>query len=239
MIRSIILDGREIRYDFQRKRVKNINLRIKPDMSIYVSAPARTSLAEVESFMRLKRDFILGALDKFAARGVLPEPPQYENGDILRLLGRDYPLIVAESGRNSVSFDGNGMMLFVKDTADLELKRKTLDKWLKIQCREVIEESCGRIYPALEARGVKFPEIRIRTMKSKWGSCMPQKGVLTFNTNLIAAPRECVDYVVAHEFNHFLHPDHSAAFYADLAKLMPEWKILRQETNKHLIIRKG
>ena len=239
MIRSIILGDREIIYDFQRKRVKNINLRIKPDMSVYVSAPARVSIAEVESFMRLKSDFILTALDKFEAKGASNELPQYENGDLVRILGRDYPLTVAESGRNSASFDGNALILCVKDPADLELKRKTLDKWLKIKCREVIEESCKRIYPAFEARGVKYPEIRIRTMKSKWGSCMPQKGVLTINTNLIAAPRECVDYVVAHEFNHFLHPDHSAAFYADLAMVIPRWKQLRKETNNNRIIRKG
>ena len=240
MIRSIVLKGREIPYDFQRKRVKNINLRIKPDMSIYVSASARVSLAEVEAFLRMKEDIILRTLDRFAKNGATTEPPQYETGDIVRILGTDYPLRVIQDGRNSVCMADGEIRLSIKDISDLELKRKTLDKWLKLQCRETVEESCRRLYPAFEKRGVKYPsEIRIRTMKSKWGSCMPLKGVLTFNTHLVAAPRECVDYVVAHELNHFLHPDHSAAFYAELAEVIPHWKRLRKETNEQLIIRKS
>lgn len=239
MTRSIILGGREVKYELQRKNVKNINLRIKPDMSIYVSASNRVSIAELERFMREKSEFILKALDKFSARGATPQPPQYETGDVVRLLGTDYPLTVLRGKQDTVSFDGSSVFLCVKDTADLELKQKTLDKWLKEKCRVVIDESCRRIYPAFQKRGVKYPsEIRVRTMKSKWGSCMPQRGVLTFNTNLLAAPQECVDYVVAHEFTHFLHPDHSAAFYAELARVIPDWKRLKKETNNHLIIRK-
>lgn len=238
MTRSIVLEGREIKYELLRKKVKRINLHVKSDGSVWVSASNRVTVAEIERFMVKNADFFLRALDKFAARGV-SEPPQYETGDAVRLLGKDYELTVCEGGKNSVCVLEGRILLTVKDADDYEMKRKCLDDWLKMQCRKVIDESCGRLYPAFEKRGVKPPkEIRIRTMKSKWGSCMPQKGVLTFNTNLIAAPQECVDYVVAHEFNHFLHPDHSPAFYASLAEVIPDWKRLRKETNEHPVIRK-
>ncbi len=239
MTHTVLLKGREVRYELQRKRVKNINLRIKPDMSVYVSASPYITVAEIERFMREKEDLILRALDRFSESGAERETPQYENGDIVQLLGTDYPLRVEEGGKNAVLFDGKTAVLRVKNAADLELKRKTLDKWLRESCRETVEESCRRLYPVFEKQGVPWPEIRIRTMKSKWGSCMPQKKVLTFNTNLIAAPQECVDYVVAHEFTHFLHPDHSEKFYASLAETVPDWKRLRMETNRHLVVRKA
>ncbi len=239
MTRTVLLKGREVRYEFQRKRVKNINLRIKPDMSVHVSASPYVTVAELEHFMRQKEDLILRALDRFSESGAEQEAPQYENGDIVQLLGKDYPLRIEKSGKNAVLFDGESVVLCVKDTADLELKRKTLDKWLRERCSEVVDESCKRLYPVFEKHGVPWPEIRIRTMKSKWGSCMPQKRVLTFNTNLIAAPQECIDYVVAHEFTHFLHPDHSERFYASLAETVPDWKRLRRETNRYHVVRKA
>ncbi|MDO4815002.1 MAG: SprT family zinc-dependent metalloprotease [Bacillota bacterium] len=238
MIRSILLKNRLVTYELQRKRVKNLNLRIKSDMSIHVSASSRVSVAEIEAFMRRKEDYILRALDKFAEKGANQKTPLYESGELVRILGKDYVLSVKESGKNEVLAGENELVLCVKNVADLELKRRTLDKWLKVKCREAVEESCGRIYPAFAAQGIKMPEIRIRTMKSRWGSCMPQKGVLTFNTNLAAAPTECVDYVVAHEFTHFLHPDHSPRFYESLGRVMPDWKHLKKETNLHPIIRK-
>ena len=38
MIHSILLGGKEIQYNLERKKVKNINLRIKPDNSVWISA---------------------------------------------------------------------------------------------------------------------------------------------------------------------------------------------------------
>ena len=65
MKRYIDLGKRTIEYTLEYKRVKNINLRIKSDASVYVSASKRVSIAEIERFMRSKAEFILRALDKF------------------------------------------------------------------------------------------------------------------------------------------------------------------------------
>lgn len=64
MIREIELNNRTVKYDLQYKRVKNINLRIKPDGSISVSAHKRISQTIIDDFLISKSDFILRALDK-------------------------------------------------------------------------------------------------------------------------------------------------------------------------------
>ena len=71
--------------------------------------------------------------------------------------------------------------------------------------------------------------IRIHPMKTRWGSCNFQKGTLNFNLYLIDQPRECIEYVVMHEFAHFLCPDHSHAFHALMTTLMPDWKERREK----------
>ena len=66
--------------------------------------------------------------------------------------------------------------------------------------------------------------IKIHPMKSRWGSCNYIKGTLNFNLFLLDQPVECIEYVVMHEFAHFVQPDHSSAFHALMTALMPDWK---------------
>ena len=94
---------------------------------------------------------------------------------------------------------------------------------------KTILEISENVYPYFERRGVKYPEIKFRSMISRWGSCIPGKGILTFNTRLMYAPPECVRYVVLHEFTHFLEANHSHRFYEELAKTCPEWKNCRKK----------
>ena len=88
---------------------------------------------------------------------------------------------------------------------------------------------CEKVYPEFEKRGVKFPEIRFRKMISQWGNCYPKKNRLTFSTNLMYAPSECVEYVVCHEFTHFLVPNHSKEFYEELSAVCSDWKVRRNK----------
>ena len=61
-------------------------------------------------------------------------------------------------------------------------------------------------------------------MRSRWGSCIPSKKILTFNVHLMEYPMPAAEYVVAHEFTHFLQANHSARFYEELARYMPDYK---------------
>lgn len=100
---------------------------------------------------------------------------------------------------------------------------------------DIILNLCKDIYPYFEKLGVKYPQIKFRTMVSQWGNCHFKKGILTFNKNLVCAPIECIEYVVAHEFTHFLQPDHSKKFYSELSKIMPDWKVHREFLKKIII----
>lgn len=95
-----------------------------------------------------------------------------------------------------------------------------------------IMELCKTVYPIFRDYCKEFPKVRFRKMVSRWGVCKPLGNTLTFNTNLMFAPYECVRYVVLHEFVHFVHPDHSAKFYAELEKYCPEWRECRKKLSE-------
>ena len=94
--------------------------------------------------------------------------------------------------------------------------------------KEIIISLCNKYYSYFEKFGVKYPLIKFRKMVSQWGNCRSKQGILTFNLNLIYAPVECIEYIIAHEFTHFLQPNHSKSFYAELSKIMPDWKEKRK-----------
>lgn len=225
MTKIINLNGCEICYNLERKNVKNINLRIKADQSIYLSANLYVSDDIIEEFLRSKADYILRALDHYAdIAKYAPKPKQYIDGESFRILGHDRRLRVVQGKRNIVESDESYITLTVRDVSNPELKKKTMDKWIKNYCKDVLFAVCENVYPKFQKYGVAFPELRFRNMVSRWGSCQPKRKILTFNIALIESPISCIEYVVTHEFTHFMHPNHSKEFYGQLAMFMPDWQ---------------
>lgn len=97
------------------------------------------------------------------------------------------------------------------------------------EIRKVVTQLCEKAFVYFKLRGIKYPEIRFRKMVSQWGNCRSREGILTFNTNLMYTPIECVEYVVLHEFTHFLQANHSKLFYEELEKVCPHWKECRKK----------
>ena len=67
----------------------------------------------------------------------------------------------------------------------------------------------------------------LRSMTSRWGVCHMAKRQITFALQLYTMPEAAQIYVVVHEYCHFLQPNHSPAFWAEVAKLLPDWKARR------------
>ncbi len=226
MLRAVgTIDNQEISYTLIRKPVKNINLRIKADLSVSVSANNQISEKQVDAFVISKSEFILKALNKFKVAYVpMAELKKYVSGESFCVLGNDIRLKVIKSNANKVFFDGVYLMLETKNINSISQKEKQILMWYKEQREQIFTEIARNTHKDFVKHNIEFPKIRQREMKSRWGSCMPKKGVITLNTKLFEMPRNCVEYVIMHEFCHFLMPNHSKAFYTLLGTMMPDWK---------------
>lgn len=86
----------------------------------------------------------------------------------------------------------------------------------------------AQVYPAFaQVLGGRMPVIKVRDMTSRWGVCVPAKRQITFALRLYDMPPAAQIYVVVHEYCHFLVPNHSPAFWAEVEKLLPDWKARR------------
>lgn len=230
----ITLGERLIEYELERKEVKNINLRIRSDSSVYVSANPKISLETIEKFLVSKSAYILNALDKYAELAKYAiEDHDYLTGECLRYLGRELRLKVIQ-GKNNVSTDGVYLYLTIQDATNTAAKEKLIIKWYDAQCRDLFPKLIENIYPTFRKYNVPMPKLILRDMTSRWGSCQVKRGTITLNKRLIETPRECIEYVILHELTHFIQPDHSQKFYVLLGTFMPNWKERKATLEKYM-----
>jgi predicted metal-dependent hydrolase len=218
MIREIVLCGQRVNYTLQYKDVKNINLRVRKGGEVFVSTSKRVGSDKIDAFLRSKEKWIISAIEKMKSK----EDKTDASGVLL--FGERIPLTVREGSKNTLSFDENGIHLVLKDVTDKEGREKLLRAFYKREAERVIFPICKTAYKTFSIKNLAFPEIKYRYMKTRWGSCHTKKGILTFNTALAKAPLPAIEYVVFHEFTHFLHPDHSRAFYETLSRFVPDYK---------------
>lgn len=237
MEKTIELCGRIVVYELKRKKVKNINLRIRPEGSVYVSAGQGVPLRRIEEFMRSKDRFICAALERFAQeRREICQMEEYVAGEPVWVAGELLKLQIEAGPVSGGRRMGDALVLTVRGADDPESRRQAYERWQRQYCEERMTKICRIIYPRFRPYGVTFPALCFRRMRSCWGSCMPQKGKVTFNTALSGVPDACAEYVAVHEFTHFLQPDHSKNFYRLMDIFLPDWaekkKVLSQWTGK-------
>ena len=150
------------------------------------------------------------------------------------LLGKSLRLKVEEDKEESVYTDGVYIFLKVKNKDNFRRKEIMMSRWLKQYQMMVFKELLQEKYMLFQKYKLPYPVLKIRYMTSRWGSCQPKKGVITLNSKLIEAPRNCIEYVVLHEFVHFIYPNHSRQFWDVVAMMMPDWKERKKELEKIL-----
>lgn len=232
---SIVLGVETISYTLERKKVKNINMRMCSGTGLAVSAPHNVPLEKIEDILRQHEKRILTVLHEFAHAAqdsIQQYPDTYVTGETVLYLGKTYVLEVMRGTRECVQLQGDRLLLLVRDPSDEKHRKKVFDTWWNTTCEKAVRNLCRAVYPVFAAHEVQFPEIRFRAMIAQWGNCRPRRGVLTFNTRLLAAPVRCMEYVVIHEFTHFLYPNHSKQFYQFIEAELPDWRQLQDTLQK-------
>lgn len=103
-------------------------------------------------------------------------------------------------------------------------KDPSLEKLYREKARKRITE---RVSYFAEKMGVTYTSIRIGSARTRWGSCSARGG-LNFQWKLILMPPEILDYVVVHELAHRIEMNHSPRFWAQVEKILPDYRQRRQ-----------
>lgn len=210
----------------KRKKVKNVNLHVKPDMTIEVTANERVPIEFITDFVKSKGSWILKHVGNFKdVQSIKQSEREYVSGESFKYLGKQYRLRVQEALEEEVVKYFRGFIyLYVKDTNNFNKKAKLMDEWYRDRAKIIFNESLEKMYPLIQKYGVEKPNIDVRLMKARWGSALIDNNTILLNSELIKAPKYCIDYVVLHELIHFKYNNHSEKFYQMLFTLMPDWE---------------
>lgn len=234
---SIVYGGKIIEFGIERRNVKNINLNVRPDMSIMITANEKVPDEFLFNFVKSKATWIIKNVGYF--KDVQPEKNNdklYLSGESFKYLGKQYRLKVMEvNTMESVKYFQGYLYLSVKDKNNYKRKKVLLEAWYRVKAKEKFTESLERIHLMVYKHDIQKPEIQIRTMKARWGSSDPMKGSILLNRELIKAPKMCIDYVILHEMIHFKYLNHDQDFYDFMTALMPDWKQRKQILDEEVV----
>ena len=175
-------------------------MEVSPQGYLIVRAPNRCPMEDIETFLRRNRAWIVKNLERTK---VSRERYLKEEGNLAKLTEDEVELLKLKAWPE---FD----ML--------------INKWRDLVYPEAMPTSLFDFLPG--HRKPSGPEIKrmvITESKANWGSWQ-SNGTISFNYLLMLAPAEVRDYVVVHELCHGLHPDHSKAFWAEVGRVMPDYK---------------
>lgn len=102
-------------------------------------------------------------------------------------------------------------------------------RYSKAECLDIFTPISDLFFPLFsDLLAGQKPLLKVREMKTRWGVCNVTKRIITLNTRLAEKPLPAIEYVILHEYVHFLHPNHQAGFHAEMARLMPDYKDRRK-----------
>lgn len=231
-LHQIAYGTRSIDYELTYSDRKTLAIHVFPDGSIVVDAPDASPLDMVEAKVRKRAAWIVRQQRQFAAYAapsVLPR--RYVSGESYRYLGRQYRLKVVADPVSRVHLVSGYLTVSTPDPADTNTIARQVGGWYRTHARRVFHERLALCYPRVQPYAVPLPDLAIRDMKARWGSCTPA-GRITLNLRLIQAPKHLLDYVLLHELCHLKELNHSAAFYALLDRVLPDWRDRRHALNQ-------
>ena len=117
---------------------------------------------------------------------------------------------------------------------DHAFRFSVLRHWYRLQAHQIFPERLHAVLPPFGRQGILRPRLVIRDMTHRWGSYTPKKS-LVLNLDLVRASPSFIDYVIAHELAHALHPDHGSGWEDLLTRLMPDWRCRKDELERQLL----
>lgn len=231
---NFIYHNKVFEYTLTRNSKRNVNFRIKPNGDICISIPKNVTKTELEKMILERAEWLIENQRKAKNKKQNMVNTDIKNGSKIYLNGQKYYIKISACETNSIHFRDNILILQIKEKYrnSQEYINTYFDKWLRETMYNLSDKLIDKYLPKLKKYHLKKPELTIRTMTGRWGSCTPAKYKITINKNLINPPHRCLEYVVLHELAHLVEANHSKKFYAIIEEVMPDWKERRKELNE-------
>lgn len=214
-------------YRLERSKRKTLTICITGG-EIIVKSPQRTSMEQIERFLAQKAAWIERKLAEYKRKtGVLEG---VINGSSAMYHGVFLPIINSDKHKK-IAVDENALYMPVK-YIDKQAREKALAAWYKRVAGKELEAALAAVSMATKLKYKSFASTNART---KWGSC-DGLGNIRLNWRLVMLDAKLIEYVIVHELSHTEHHDHSPAFWAEVAKHMPDYAAQKKRLKTYSVL---
>lgn len=227
-MRLVCVDGYVISYALIRKNIKNMHLRVDDNGWVTLSVPMRLKLKDADDFVIQNADFVFKSVARrMKAKQTDNSLLTFKEGERVTMFGKSYTL-KPENGKDTVRVEGDNI-IFSTNKISKKSHLALFNSFVQTECKRVFSDLLARYYPYFKQYvGETPPSLTVRSMRSVWGTCCAARNKITLNTKLFTKPMPAVEYVVVHEYCHFIYQNHSPAFYAEVEKVLPDWRERKQ-----------
>lgn len=220
--RSLLIAGEPLDYLLVRRRGRRgVGLKVD-EAGLTVSAPLSVPVARIEKMLLESRAWVLGKLEVWRSRQV---PVQsWDDGASLPYLGESLTLRLATGRRAPAVIDGMQLRVTVPEPGE-EAVRKVVVAWYR---KTALVHLAHRAFFFSRLAVLAPPRVILSSARSRWGSCNSRREV-RLAWRLVKARPALVDYVVCHELAHLRHMNHSREFWAEVGRMCPDYRRLREE----------
>lgn len=232
-MRSINYGTQEIFFELQRSSRKTLAIEVHPDSSVHIIAPEDSSIQDIDQKVEKRARWIVKQQQYFEQ--FLPRTPErhYISGETHYYLGKSYLLKVSSGSDNQVKLKGGKLNVVCKGGIEQELVKKLLAQWYYQHAEKKFKILAKEAYSKFKEYDFKMPQLEIRRMSKRWGSCNTIDKI-TINPEIIKAAPKCIEYVMVHEMTHLVVANHNKRFYATLTNVMPNWKKWKDKLEQKL-----
>jgi len=221
-----------INFNVIRRNRSTLEIAVHPNSTVEVTAPVECTEEVIRERVKKRAGWIVRQRKWFNQFNPRTPDRQYLGGETHLYLGKRYRLKICIGETIGVRLVNGNFEVTVSDKSSSQTIQSQLELWYRNQSKRLfrllLDEQCER-YGIFNP-----PTLHIRAMKTRWGS-LSKGGILTLNSSLIRAPKECIKYVITHELCHVTHHDHSHGFYKLLKSRMPDWEKNKQKLEEALI----
>lgn len=197
---------------------------------VIVRSPRGTPLERLAAVVRQRGPWVLAKLRQVERADQPAQPKEFVSGESFTYLGRSFRLNVRVASAPRPARLERGWLEVeisrgLKGSGRRRTVRAAVVEWFRGRAMARLPERLERFTSRLD---LPAPRLLLRDQAGRWGSCN-EKGEVRLNWRIVQAPMVLVDYVAAHEAVHLIHKNHTKAYWAELAKLLPDAEGRRTE----------
>lgn len=214
-----------------RKGIKNLHVGVyPPNGRVRVAAPMRLNDEAVRLAVISRLGWIHRQQKNFRTQDRQSQR-EMVTGESHYFQGRRYRLdVIKQDGPQSINLPNTRTMeLRVRTRANRDGREAVLERWYRSCLQQQLPDLLAKWAPQA---GVEVVELRIKKMKTRWGTCNRKAKRIWLNLELAKKPLSCLEYILVHEMVHLLVRHHNEQFRDLMDKLMPSWRVHREELNR-------